>query len=131
MVSTSRADFYIFKSSVLVFSRNPVFWFLSIVNSGCSAYLSVDHSLIYRYTKMCLIFFSLILLEPNSKLSFSVHLLVSFCFCSGIYLMKLGSCHQLSPACKSYSSIFNSQSLLYRLRGKSHIDFRTQCIIIT
>ena len=44
-----------------------------LANSECGACLAVDYSLVYSYPKLCLLFFSLILLEPDSKPSFSNH----------------------------------------------------------
>ena len=77
LVGTRRADFCIFKSSVLVEVLSFGFY---LVNSECVVYLAVAHSLVYSYPKMCVLFFSLILLEPNSKPSFSIHLPVLFYF---------------------------------------------------
>ena len=44
-----------------------------LVSSECGAYLALDHSLVCGYPKLSLLFFSKILLEPNSKPSFSFH----------------------------------------------------------
>ena len=82
-----------------------------LVNSEFDAYLPVGHSLVYSHSKMFLLFFSLIL-SLVLKPSFSIHILVCFCF----LLLDLVSCridiefcHQLSSACKSCFSILDSQ----------------------
>ena len=81
-----------------------------LVNSECGAYLAVDQNLVYGgYPKMFLLFLSLILsLSLVLKLSFSNYILVSFSICFWL-LDLLEFCHHLSPACKPYLSILNSQ----------------------
>ena len=83
--------FCIFKSKVLVFCRILYFGFC-LSNSVCDTYLAVDHSSVYSYPKMFILFFSLLTsvecLEPGLKPSFSIHIFVSFCF----LLLDLASC---------------------------------------
>ena len=67
---------------IFIFSNHFVFWFLGkilcfglyLANSECGAYLAVDRSLVYSYPKLCLLFFSLLFLEQNSKPFFPIHL---------------------------------------------------------
>ena len=56
-----------------------------LVSSDCDAYLAVDHSLVYSYAKMFLLFFSLIwILIPGLKPLFSITFRFRFrlVFCS-------------------------------------------------
>ena len=89
--------FCIFKSNVLTFCKNSVFWFC-LLNS---AYLADDHTLVCSYAKM---FQSNLTTFISSYLSFSF----GFTFWTRL-LVELEFCYQLSPACKPCFSTFDSQ----------------------
>ena len=61
-----------------------------LVNFDRGAYLAVDHSLVYSYPKMSLLFISLnlTLLEPGLQQYISIYISVSFC----LLLLNLASC---------------------------------------
>ena len=83
-----------------------------LVNLDCSAYLAVDHGLVYSYSKMFLLFFRLIFsLIPVSKPPFLIHISVLFSFCVLVLdpAVELEICHQFSPASKSFLPIFDSR----------------------
>ena len=61
-----------------------------LVNFERGTYLAVDHSLVYSYSRMSLLFISLMLtlLEPGLQQYISTHISVSFC----LLLLNLASC---------------------------------------
>ena len=94
--------FCIFKSSVLAFCRNYVFWFLS-------SWFWV-WCLVYSYPKMFLLFFSLIFIS---------RFIYKFLF---VLLLDLGTCrvgvlYQIFPSSPISPSIFNLQWMLAHTRG--------------
>ena len=68
------------------FVSNQVFWFFAktlsfsffLVTSECDVYLPVDHSLVYSYPKMLLLFFRVILVWFKTISLDSIDILVSF-----------------------------------------------------
>ena len=105
---------FVFKSSVLVFCGNSVFWFVSDL-SECGAYLAVDHSLDHSCPKMFLLFSSLILsLIPDLKPFSSIQILVPFSFI--FLLLGLARCGigiLSSPSPSLYILLFNFQFTIH------------------
>ena len=83
-ISTALGLIVVFLNQVFHFFVEILPFVFCLVNSECGAYLAVDHSLLYSYPKIYILFFRLILdLIPGLKSSFSIHISVLLCltFC--------------------------------------------------
>ena len=112
---------FVFWNQVFLFFVKILVFGFCLVNCKGSAYLAVDHNLLYSRTIMFVLILSLTFgLILGLKSSFSIHIsvLFSFSFCSWTWLdVEFEFCYQFYLAYESFFSVSDSQWILTHARG--------------